>query len=92
MSFEMCTNAGPSPSWSNEFVFKITDCRLKNIASFFIRPILEEQALLREKLKTMPTWKKDKDPAMKRKTQPMVSEMIIYRLRPCVFSLEYWPF
>lgn len=50
---------------------------MKNIASFFIRPILEEQALLREKLKTMPTWKKDKDPAVKRKTQPMVSDLII---------------
>ncbi|KAL9951014.1 hypothetical protein ACROYT_G043600 [Oculina patagonica] len=37
------------------------------------KPILEEQALLREKLKTMPTWKKDKDPALKRKTQPMVA-------------------
>ena len=57
--------------------FQITDWRLKNTASFFIRSILEEQALLREKLKTMPTWKKDKDPAMKRKTQPMVSDYLV---------------
>jgi len=33
---------------------------------------LEEQALLREKLKSMPTWKKDKDAVQKRKMQPMV--------------------
>lgn len=37
------------------------------------KPILEEQALLREKLKNMPTWKKDKDAQLKRKTQPMVA-------------------
>ncbi|RMX49549.1 hypothetical protein pdam_00017438 [Pocillopora damicornis] len=35
------------------------------------KPILEEQALLREKLKNLPTWKKDKDAHLKRKTQPV---------------------
>ena len=39
---------------------------------FYVRPFLEEQALLREKLKTMPSWKKDKETVQKRKTQPMV--------------------
>lgn len=34
---------------------------------------MEEQALLREKLKNMPSWKKDKDAVQKRKMQPMVS-------------------
>ncbi|XP_067027287.1 mitogen-activated protein kinase kinase kinase 1-like isoform X1 [Acropora muricata] len=37
------------------------------------KPILEEQALLREKLKTMPSWKKDKEIVVKRKIQPMVA-------------------
>ena len=36
---------------------------------------MEEQALLREKLEIKPTWKKGKDPAVKRKTQPMVSDI-----------------
>ncbi|CAH3190905.1 unnamed protein product, partial [Porites evermanni] len=35
------------------------------------KPILEEQALLREKLKNMPSWKKEKDTVQKRKMQPM---------------------
>jgi len=51
------------------------------LAFFFIRPILEEQALLREKLKTMPTWKKDKDPAVKRKIQPMVGDQQVANMR-----------
>ncbi|XP_068726656.1 mitogen-activated protein kinase kinase kinase 1-like [Montipora capricornis] len=37
------------------------------------KPFLEEQALLREKLKTMPSWKKDKETVQKRKTQPVVA-------------------
>lgn len=37
------------------------------------RPMLEEQALLKEKLKSQPIWKKDKDTTQRRKTQPMVS-------------------
>ena len=49
--------------------------------SFFIRPILEEQALLREKLEIKPTWKKGKDPAVKRKTQPMVSDLQVAAMR-----------
>lgn len=36
---------------------------------------MEEQALLREKLKNMPSWKKEKDAVQKRKMQPMVSEV-----------------
>ena len=39
----------------------------------FPRPILEEQALLKEKLKSQLTWKKDKDTnSLRRKAQPMV--------------------
>ena len=60
---------------STNLFFKIIDRGLKNTVLFFVRPILEEQALLREKLKTMPTWKKDKEPAVKRKTQPMVRDL-----------------
>jgi hypothetical protein len=44
--------------------------------------MLEEQALLKEKLKTQPIWKKDKDTISRRKTQPMVSEFIaLIRIR-----------
>lgn len=64
-----------------------------SIACFFIRPFLEEQALLREKLKNMPTWKKDKDPA-KRKTQPMVRDQLasyMYHDWKYWSVVEYWP-
>ena len=61
--------------YASDRVFKYCFDTLKTIAHFLFRPILEEQALLREKLKNMPSWKKEKDAVQKRKMQPMVSEV-----------------
>lgn len=61
--------------YASDRVFKYCFDTLKTIAYFLFRPILEEQALLREKLKNMPSWKKEKDAVQKRKMQPMVSEV-----------------
>lgn len=47
----------------------------------FYRPILEEQALLKEKLKSQLTWKKDKDSgSLRRKAQPMVRTQIHFKI------------
>lgn len=86
----MCTKSVGTVSWTN--LFSKYYQQFKNIACFLTRPILEEQALLREKLKTMPTWKKDKDPALKRKTQPMVRDCLQLASGHDAFTKPvYWP-
>ena len=48
-------------------------CDIYLTCTVIFRPILEEQALLREKLKSAPAWKKDS--VSKKKLQPVVSEI-----------------